>query len=192
MRIIAGTKKGMNLLSPKSMVSRPITDMVKESLFNVLIKYGIPEDKRIADLFAGVGSIGLEALSRGAEFTAFVEKDPKIFSILKKNIKKTGFQKKSKAVRANAFNIGAPLDLEGKLYDCIFVDPPFPVIKGTGPKSRLAKLMSVLAEQVKPQGLVIIRTHKEIDMPENFNDFIKLDSRNWGINSVNIFRLEKK
>ena len=107
MRIIAGTKRGMKLLSPKTDVSRPITDRVKESLFNVLYKYGLPADKVVADLFCGVGSLGLEALSRGAEFVTFVEKDPKIVAILKKNIEKAGFAGESKVIRADAFKIGA-------------------------------------------------------------------------------------
>jgi 16S rRNA (guanine966-N2)-methyltransferase len=103
MRIIAGAKRGMKLLSPRTDVSRPITDRVKESLFNVLWNYGFPEDKIVADLFCGVGSLGLEALSRGAEFVTFVEKDPKIIATLKKNIEKAGFGSGSKVIRADAF-----------------------------------------------------------------------------------------
>ena len=66
MRIIAGKKRGLQLLSPKGDISRPITDRVKESLFSVLYKYDIPAEMVVADIFSGVGSIGLEALSRGA------------------------------------------------------------------------------------------------------------------------------
>ncbi|MHC4750685.1 MAG: RsmD family RNA methyltransferase, partial [Planctomycetota bacterium] len=66
MRIIAGSKRGMKLLSPKTQDSRPIIDRVKESLFSVLYKYDLPDDTMVADLFCGVGSLGLEALSRGA------------------------------------------------------------------------------------------------------------------------------
>jgi len=82
MRIIAGSKRGMKLLSPKTGESRPITDRVKESLFSVLYKYDLPNGKMVADLFCGVGSLGLEALSRGAEFVTCFEKDPKIIVIL--------------------------------------------------------------------------------------------------------------
>ena len=78
MRIIAGTKRGMKLLSPETRVSRPITDRVKESLFSVLYKYDLPEGKRVADLFSGVGSLGLEALSRAAAFVTFVERDAEV------------------------------------------------------------------------------------------------------------------
>ena len=66
MRIIAGKKKGMTLLVPKTRETRPITDRVKESIFNILFNCGMTEEKLVADVFSGVGSFGLEALSRGA------------------------------------------------------------------------------------------------------------------------------
>ena len=75
MRIIAGTKRGMKLVSPETRVTRPITDRVKESLFNVLQNYDLLAGARVADLFCGVGSLGLEALSRGAAFVTFVERE---------------------------------------------------------------------------------------------------------------------
>jgi len=65
MRIIAGSKRGMNLFSPPGRDSRPITDRVKQSLYDVLQKYDLPAGKTVVDIFAGVGSLGLEALSRG-------------------------------------------------------------------------------------------------------------------------------
>jgi 16S rRNA (guanine966-N2)-methyltransferase len=160
MRIIAGAKRGMKLFGPETDLSRPITDRVKESLFSVLYKYDLPGGKIAADLFCGVGSLGLEALSRGAEFVTFVEKDPKIIATLKKNIEKAGFVKESLILRADAFKIGAPVDeqwfdfglrlssaecphhperlkgVEGK-YDLIFVDPPYSTTSGsTGSPSR--------------------------------------------------------
>ena len=68
----------MRLLSPKGDVSRPIVDRVKESLFSVLYRYNLPAGAMVADLFSGVGSLGLESQSRGAEFVKFVERDQKI------------------------------------------------------------------------------------------------------------------
>jgi 16S rRNA (guanine(966)-N(2))-methyltransferase RsmD len=85
----------MKLLSPRTDISRPIIDRVKESLFSVLYKYDLPEDKKIADLFSGVGSLGLEALSRGAEYVTFVENDSNILNTLERNIEKGGFVKAS-------------------------------------------------------------------------------------------------
>lgn len=123
MRVIAGTKRGMRLASPRNEVSRPILDRVKESLFSVLYKYGLPEGKMAADLFSGVGSLGIEALSRGAEFVTFVEKDNAVIAILKVNIEKAGFGKESKVIRANAFKVGAPVDFDGKSMTLFLLTP---------------------------------------------------------------------
>ena len=103
MRIIAGTKRGMKLLSPKDDTTRPIIDRVKESIFDVLYKYDLIEANFVADLFCGTGSFGLEALSRGAAVAVFVEQNPKVVDVLKKNIEKTGFVEESKVIRTNAF-----------------------------------------------------------------------------------------
>ncbi|MHC4185892.1 MAG: RsmD family RNA methyltransferase [Planctomycetota bacterium] len=125
MRIIAGEKRGMKLLGPRAGDTRPIIDRVKESLFSVLYKYGLPEGKVVADVFCGVGSLGLEALSRGAEFVTFVEKDPRVVVVLKKNIEKAGFAEQSKVLRADAFKVGAPPGPKEHEYDLVFVDPRF-------------------------------------------------------------------
>ncbi|MBC8482068.1 MAG: RsmD family RNA methyltransferase, partial [Planctomycetes bacterium] len=93
----------MHLLSPKTNDSRPYTDRVKESLFSVLYKFDLIEGRRIADVFSGVGSMGLEALSRGATAVTFVEKDPKAIEMLKKNIEKSDFAEQSSVIRADAF-----------------------------------------------------------------------------------------
>ena len=76
MRIIAGDRRGMKLLSPTSDISRPITDRVKESLFNVLQKYDLPKGKVVADLFSGVGSLGLECLEQGRPLCQLCRKRP--------------------------------------------------------------------------------------------------------------------
>ncbi|MHC4124338.1 MAG: 16S rRNA (guanine(966)-N(2))-methyltransferase RsmD [Planctomycetota bacterium] len=188
MRIIAGQKRGMKLISPKADVSRPITDRVKESLFNVLRKYDLPTGKRVADLFSGVGSIGLEALSRGAEFVLFVEKNPKIIETLYKNIKKAGFAVESKVLRANAFKIGAPINFDKPLYDFVMIDPPFPLTVDVGKDSAFSKLMAILAEQLKPDGIIVIRTHKQISLLEQYGEFKMLECRQWGINAVSILQ----
>jgi len=184
MRIIAGTKRGMNLFSPQGDISRPITDRVKESLFNVLYNYGFPEGKMVADLFSGVGSLGLETLSRGAAFVTFVEKDPRVIEVLKKNIEKAGFIRESKVIRANAFKIGAPVD-EQK-YDLIFVDPPYSVTDDVGENSPLSGLMMVLSEQLAPRGIVIVRTEKHSELPQQYGRLRIIDKRRWGSMTVTI------
>jgi len=186
MRIIAGDKRGMKLLSPTTDISRPITDRVKESLFNVLQKYDLPAGKVVADLFSGVGSLGLESLSRGTRFVTFVEKDRKIADILKKNIEKAGWSSCSKVIRADAFKIGAPVT-ENK-YDLVFVDPPYAQTMQTGENSPLAKLMNILAGQVTSGGFVIVRTHEDVHLLDKYSRFSVIERRQWGTMTIAILR----
>ena len=186
MRIIAGTKRGMKLLGPKTQVSRPITDRVKESLFSVLYKYDLPVGKTIADLFSGVGSLGLEALSRGAEFVTFVEQDPRIIATLKKNIEKSGFHNESKVIRANAFSIGAPVNEQD--YDLVFVDPPYARTSNVDKDSPLGRLMDVLQQQVSPDGIVVVRTTDRTELLDRYNEFHIIDRRKWGTMAVTILQ----
>jgi 16S rRNA (guanine966-N2)-methyltransferase len=193
MRIIAGAKRGMKLLGPPPLLrfakqsgggSRPITDRVKESLFNVLWNYGFPEDKIVADLFCGVGSLGLETLSRGAEFVAFVEKDPRIIATLKKNIGKAGFAGGSKVIKADAFKIGAPAN--ERKYDLIFVDPPYSASQDTKAGSSLAKLLVLLNERLSQNGIVVVRTEKQIELAERYGLLEVIERRQWGTMAVAI------
>jgi len=191
MRIIAGTKKGMNLLSPKTQISRPITDRVKESLFSVLYKYDLPDGARVADLFSGVGSMGLESLSRGAEFVTFVEKDPKVFAVLNKNIEKVGFVKESKAIRANAFSIGAVVGSGMEEYNLIFVDPPYAASMNIQPDSQLGGLLELLDEQVTTDGIVVVRTSGDVSLLEQYGCFQIAERRQWGTMAVTILEKNK-
>jgi 16S rRNA (guanine(966)-N(2))-methyltransferase RsmD len=190
MRIIAGAKRGMKLLSPQIDVSRPITDRVKESLFDVLWNYGFPENKIVADLFCGIGSLGLEALSRGAEFVAFVEKDPRIIATLKKNIEKAGFVAKSKVIRADAFRIGAPANV--RKYDLIFVDPPYAASRDAKEGSPLSKLLTLLNEQSAVNAIFVIRTEKKIELLERYGLLKVIERRQWGTMMVTILQRSNK
>ncbi len=186
MRIIAGDKRGMNLFGPKTDVSRPITDRVKESLFNVLQKYDLPAGKIVADLFSGVGSLGLESLSRGAKFAAFVEKDPQVAAVLKRNVEKACFIDCSKIVRADAFRIGAPADMQK--YDLVFVDPPYAATMQVNAGSPLSKLLDMLSYQVVSGGYVVVRTQKNIQLLQKYNRFAVVERRQWGTMAITILR----
>ncbi len=188
MRIIAGSKKGMNLFSPKTDVSRPIPDRVKESLFDILYNFDMPADKITADLFCGVGSLGLEALSRGASFVTFVEKNSLVAAVLQKNIAKAGFLRESKVIRSNAFNVGAPISFDRPKYDLVFVDPPFKTAMDTGPGSQLDGLLNLLPEQTSPGAIIIVRTHKSVQITQVCETLEIIDRRQWGINAVTILR----
>ncbi len=198
MRIIAGVKRGMKLYSPKTQDSRPITDRVKESLFNILCnKYGLPAGKIVADLFSGVGSMGLEALSRGAEYVSFVENDPKVIAVLQKNIEKAGFVKQSRIIRANAFTpplggAGFKIGAVGSERKCdlIFIDPPYADSSQTTEASALGKLLILLGEQAAADGIVVVRTNQRSELLERYGRLEKIERREWGTMAVTI--LQKK
>lgn len=186
MRIIAGTKRGMKLLSPKTAASRPITDRVKESLFSVLNKYDLPKRKTVADLFCGVGSLGLEALSRGGEFVTFVEKDPKTVATLERNIEKAGFVKETKVIAANAFKSGAPVGSGDRRYELVFVDPPYACTREAGADSPLGRLLNLLGGQIAHDGFVVVRTSRNTLLLEQYGRFQSAERREWGTMAVTI------
>jgi 16S rRNA (guanine966-N2)-methyltransferase len=192
MRIIAGSKRGMRIFSPPGLDSRPIIDRVKQALFNVLQKYDLPADKTVADLFAGVGSLGLEALSRGAAFVTFVEQNPKIVLILKKNIEKAGFVEQSKVVVADAFKVTLPIYAEHPHYDLIFVDPPYADSVQTDVGSPLGLLLTRLSEQITTGGFVIVRAKKETSLLQSYGPLKIIERRQWGTMAVMILRKEQQ
>ncbi len=192
MRIIAGSKRGMKLFTPKSYISRPVIDRVKESLFSVLYKYNLPADAVVADVFSGVGSFGLEALSRGARFATFVEKDPQTAAVLHRNIEKAMFVERSKVVQASAIRVGAPVRKGGDKHNLIFVDPPYAQTEKVGDNSPLARVMKKLEDQAAPQAIVTVRTESRVRVLAKYGPFEILERRKWGTMAVAIFRNSRK
>lgn len=119
MRVIAGEKRGTKLISLEGKDTRPTTDRVKESLFNIL-QWDI-EGRLVLDLFAGSGSLGLEALSRGAAHAMFVDANAEAVAVIQSNIQKLRFEGKSKIICTDFQNALKNC----KIYDIIFLDPPY-------------------------------------------------------------------
>ena len=122
MRIIAGTARSLPLKTIEGKDTRPTTDRIKETLFNML-QPEIP-DCRFLDLFSGSGAIGIEALSRGAAFAVFVEKNPKACACIRENLSFTKLAENGKLLNMDVLQ--ALRSLEGKgAFDIIFMDPPY-------------------------------------------------------------------
>jgi len=156
----------------------------------VLQKYDLPAGKTVADIFAGVGSFGLEAISRGAVFVVFVENGPAIVPVLKQNIEKAGFADRSKIIRTDAFHLTLPLDAEHPEFDLVFVDPPYVNSAQTQAGSPLATLLVRLAEQVSAGGFVIVRTERNTTLSQSYGPLKIIDTREWGSMAVTILRKE--
>ena len=117
MRVITGTARGRKLVEPKDMSVRPTTDMVKEAIFSI-IQFDVP-GRRVLDLFAGTGQLGIEALSRGARECVFVDQSPASLALVRKNLEICKMQ--APVVRADALSY---LENCGK-FDLVLIDPPY-------------------------------------------------------------------
>ncbi len=123
MRVIGGRSKGRVLASPKGQAIRPTSDRVKESLFNILQeKLG---GRIVLDLFAGTGNLGIEALSRGAKKVIFVEKGRHALGLIQRNLAQFGLGERSEVLPTDADRAIGILNQRGKIFDLIFMDPPY-------------------------------------------------------------------
>ncbi|HSJ55424.1 MAG TPA: 16S rRNA (guanine(966)-N(2))-methyltransferase RsmD [Anaerolineae bacterium] len=148
MRVIAGSAKGTPLQAVPGTGTRPISDRVKESLFNIL--GGEVEGARVLDLFAGTGSVGIEALSRGAEHATFVEKHPKAAAIIRANLQRTRLQGQGTIVQNDVYKYlsGPPSP-----FDLIYIAPP--QYQGLWLKALLA--IDGNPAWLEPTGLVVVQ-----------------------------------
>src|ERR1700750_1700680 len=125
MRVVGGRLKGRNLASPSSRDIRPTADRLRESLFNILIHaYDNPiQDARVLDLFAGTGALGIEAISRGAKFTLFVDSGAEARALLRANVEALGLGGVTKVFRRDATDLGPAHPVEP--FSLVFLDPPY-------------------------------------------------------------------
>ena len=189
MRIIAGTAKGMKLAAPEGLGSRPVLDRVKESWFGMLDARagtrGI-EGARVLDLYSGVGSLGLEALSRGAATCVFVESDPECARLLDHHIERARFQDRAE-VRRTRVEIALPdLARERQRFDLVFLDPPFEL---AGREDFYAErgVLERAGELLAPGGLAMLRreaAEKEGVGAKEPHGLALADRRAWGRNEV--------
>ncbi|HIZ66580.1 MAG TPA: 16S rRNA (guanine(966)-N(2))-methyltransferase RsmD [Candidatus Blautia pullicola] len=122
MRVIAGSAKSMPLKTIPGLSTRPTTDRIKETLFNILQPRMC--GCRFLDIFAGSGGIGIEALSRGADFCAFIEKNKKAAMVIEENLRFTRLGDRARVYSRDVFSVLGELEGE-QPFDCIFMDPPY-------------------------------------------------------------------
>lgn len=154
MRVIAGSARRINLVTPSGDRTRPTTDRIKETLFNILQTEVI--QARFLDLFSGSGGIGIEAMSRGASECVFVENNREAVQCIKTNLKKTGFTDCSQVMAMDIMQAIRRLDSLNRPFDVIFLDPPYE--KGFEERVIPALLESSL---VKKDSLIILETSLE-------------------------------
>lgn len=166
MRIIAGTHRGRTILGPEDdQTTRPITDRVKENLFNRLHSLGVLGYGRVLDLFCGTGSMGLEALSRGAEHCTFVDLDRDAIYKLDENLDAMKIEPESAHVITGsallpAWTHSTP---DGELTLAL-IDPPYPM--AVADLTPFYALLDTIQPKLEPGGVAVVRTPAEIKMDE--------------------------
>jgi len=182
MRIIAGKLKGTILNLPKDKNTRPLKDLVRESIFNLLNhsnKISLElEHSNILDLYAGTGSFGLECLSRQARNVCFVEKKKDAIEILEKNIKKLRVKNKIKIFFSDVFELIEKGKISESKFDLIFCDPPFKDIN-------IEKLINLIFNKnlINKNGIMIL--HRNKNAKEKLPGCFKIiDERIYGISKI--------
>ena len=181
MRIISGIFRGKKILQPLDNSTRPLKDLTKESIFNIIKhsnKFKIYLEKSyVLDLFCGVGSFGLECISRGVKFVTFVENYKEVLPILKKNLNNLKLVNNYKIIEKNILNDLNFNSLNQK-FDIIFLDPPYK------DKNLLIVLNKIIESKIlSDNGIIIIHRHKkELDeFPKNFKI---IEEKKYGISKI--------
>jgi len=184
MRIIGGIYRGKKITLPEDKKTRPLKDIVKESIFNLIQhskKFKIEiKNSLVLDLFAGSGSFGLECISRGAKKVVFIENYSKILNILKRNINSINATKNTNIIEKNCFDYLLENNQFQKKFNLIFLDPPYK-------EERINVLIDKIKENefLKEDGIIIIHRHKKNKLIISKKIDI-LDERIYGISKITI------
>lgn len=180
MRVISGTARGTKLRPPSGEETRPITDRAKEALFSIILSK--ISNCRFLDLFAGTGSVGIEALSRGAEHVTFIELSKLIYGDLSWNIQRTHFQSRSTARNMDAFIFLK--ESKDQPFDIIFVAPPQWVNMCQTALDLLCDRIYLLA----PEGIIISQHDPSEKVQVNTNILAEYDRRIYGGVQFNFYK----
>ena len=181
MRIISGIFKGKKIIKPLDKNTRPLKDLTKESIFNLINhsnKFSVKlDDSIVLDLFSGVGSFGIECLSRGAKKVTFIENYLNVLKILKRNLDNLKSNSNYEIIEENIYNDNFKFNFKNK-FDIIFIDPPY---KNKNLDKLLIKIKN--SKILNESGVIIVHRHKsEQDIiPENFKI---IEEKKYGISKI--------
>lgn len=184
MRVITGSARGMKLECPPGMDVRPAPEMARAALFNMLRDE--VEGAEVLDLFAGAGTIGIEALSRGAKRCVFVERSPQHRAFIDRNLQHTHLADRAEVQVRDAFRSPAVFAKQGGHFDIIFLGPPFPLWREPAAKASLLALMEELAalDLLKPGGTLVAQSDERDSLPESTPLLQLTDRRTYGRNAL--------
>ena len=187
MRIIAGIHRGRKLVAPEGLVTRPMTDRVRENLFNILAPH--LEGAVVLDLFCGSGALGLEALSRGAHLCLFVDADPAAVKATETNAATLRLSGEVRIVRRDALRPGAWIQAPGGAgYTLVFADPPYRLTAEAEGRERLAEMAKRLADLgcLAPGAVAMLRAKRGVPMDRPWPGFNLFDERTYGTTTLRL------
>lgn len=185
-RVIAGEARGMRLTAPRGTTTRPTTDRVKEALFSLLDSAHRLNGARVLDLFAGSGSLGIEALSRGAEHIVFIEKNKHALEALQQNLLHTRFSNRAEVQPFDCLQAIERLARRKAQFDLVLLDPPYQA----GLHQKVIELVG--ATLLAANGLLVAETAARTPLPTCIGPCIQTDRRIYGDTALELYTLEQQ
>lgn len=179
MRVITGSARGRKLKTLEGTDLRPTTDKVKESMFNIL-QFCI-EGRRVLDLFAGSGQLGIEALSRGAESATFVDASKNAVAVVKQNLQTVGLSENARVICTDSISFLRTADQQ---FDIAFLDPPYN-------NGLLIKAMALLPDVMSEFGIVVCEHPSDEHLPDSLGGFALQKHYRFGKITVTVYRKEE-
>lgn len=183
MRVIAGQAKGRFLKPVPGTHTRPTTDKVKESIFNMIYPYINGGD--VLDLFAGTGGLGIEALSRGMEHAIFIDRNRKSIEVIKQNLETTGFSSQAEVYLNEAERALKVLYKREVHFDMVFLDPPYKL-------NMIEKLLHTFYEYtlINSNGIIVTEHDSKVELAERIDHFRVIKKAIYGNTGITIFQNE--
>lgn len=184
MRIISGIARGRKLFPPASMITRPTLDRVKESIFDIIqneVPYSV-----VLDAFAGTGSLGLEAVSRGAKSCILIDQSPETYSLLRKNVENLEFDDKCQTINMDSYKALENLGDKNEEFDLIFIDPPYS-------KDMIPPAVDIITNKnmLKKDGLIVTKIDSEEEIYEGNKSIVLTRYKKYGNTTICFYKYKE-
>lgn len=186
MRVIAGICRGMRLLAPAGTSTRPTSDRVKEALFNILSSRIAFDDVKVLDICAGTGSLGIEALSRGAASCTFIENERRVLTCLEKNISDARINNRSEIFPMDVLKALPVIARRGLRFDLVLFDPPY----DSGLYASVPEALCTLG-LFASTALFAAECAARNPLPDSIGPLARFDRRVYGDTALELFTLEE-
>ncbi|MGX7595440.1 16S rRNA (guanine(966)-N(2))-methyltransferase RsmD [Planococcus plakortidis] len=183
MRVVAGQAKGLPLKAVPGNSTRPTTDKVKESIFNMIGPFF--DGGTAVDLFAGSGGLGIEALSRGIDRAIFTDKDKKAVETIQANLEKTRFKESAEVYRADAERGLKAMKKNGVKARLLFLDPPYHMEKAYGLMEKAAEL-----GLLEDEAIIVCEHVRDIELPDETAGCVRFKKELYGNTIISIYRYQ--